>query len=253
MLVEIKKLLTDEDPLLGPPLVINMAKDSHRLADIQDHMQYWGLRAARFEAVSGVSLPALGQHMQEAKHVVSLNLSHAAASRHYLIEAQNPFWMVMEDDCRFLMDPRIIVANVLTSLRDVDWSIVSLGCISHEKHGRRPPPSNGYDNFALEKPSGWFPWGLHAYIVNRKHAPRLVGMWSACFYPADHILLEEYRNGTGFLVRPSVSYQEEYASYQSGESGINESKRVADLHPDIIEKICAIGPSRMHPPADYQI
>jgi len=252
--VPIATLFSAGNAVIGPPLVINVASDTHRADDIYHHMSQWGVRPEMFPAVTGVSLPALPQSLRETKFAVNLNLSHAAASRHCLINTTGQVWMVMEDDCRFLSDPRVVVANVLKAVQGVDWSVISLGRISHERQGPRPQPPDGYDKLALVQPKGWYPWGSHAYIVNRKHAARLVSMWSGCFYPADHVLLHEYAAGTGFLLRPSVAYQEEYASYQCEGNGVNSSKRTADLPPALIELICSTGPRTHRGPEwrDYE-
>lgn len=230
----LRKLLTEEDPLIGPPLVINLDKDKKRFEDLKEHLAQWDIVPERFSAVSDVVLPALPDCMKEYKYSVNLNMSHAAASRHRCLTSKRPYWLVLEDDCRFLEDPRIAIYECLLALNKAqknDWSIISFGCFSYDKQGEKPK----IEHPGLCQPKGWHPWGTHSLLINRPHSPMLIGMWSSCFWPADHLLLNEYNAGRAFLRRPAVTYQEEYTSHTGGKT---ETKRSADLSPEIIEKIC---------------
>lgn len=238
-LVSVEHLLTKDDKTVGPPIVINLEKDRRRYEDIHDHLAQWGIEPERFSALSGIKAPYVRSDMVESPHVISLNLSHAAVSRKCLLGSEKKYWLVLEDDCRFVIDPRKIVAFVLKSLQGRDWSVVSLGCFSY---GARPDPVLGYDNFSFERPGDWHPWGAHAYLVNRNHAKRLVEHWSALWDPADHIFHAEYKNNKGFLLRPAVAYQEVYKSYQSKFTKNHNYKQTADMSPALVKKIVSISP-----------
>lgn len=236
MNVPIIDLLTEKDPVVGPPLVINMDSDVDRWKDLCEHLAQWNITPERFPAISGVKLPALPPSMSESPSSINLNLSHAAACRQRGLFEKRPFWLILEDDCRFLRDPRECIVQVLNTCQEnnLDWSVVSLGCFSYDWQGKRQ--EFDYNGPAmLQKPvTGWYPWGSHSYLVNKKYGHRIIEKMSSCMCPADHVLLWEMNRGNGYLRRPSASYQEEYQSYRGG---VATTKEAADMHPDIIKKI----------------
>lgn len=241
--VRVEKLLTSEDPIFGPPIVINLDKDEKRWADMCEHLAQWNIVPERFSALSGYTLPSIPEHMKNPSYLVSLNLTHAAVSRHCLLNTQRRMWLVLEDDCRFLEDPRNIVVNATRTLQqaEVDWSVISFGCYSYDWQAKRVEID--YSQSVLDQPVGWYPWGSHSYLVNRNHAYRLIGSWSTCISPPDHLLLNEYKAKNGYLVRPSATYQEEYKSYHAGGNSTTDTKRSADLPEDVIERIVKISPN----------
>lgn len=205
-----------------------------------NHLAQWNIVPERLPAVSGIRLPGLTPSMTASEYNTSVNLSHAGASRHCYFNSKRRFWMVLEDDCRFVEDPRKIVFNIIETLgkNNLEWSLVSLGCYSYDWQS----PKENFD-YATEpvlcRPTSWFPWGAHSYLVNRTHAERIIATWSACFNPADHLLLSEYRNDLGYLRRPSATYQEEYLSYHNGNGGgTMDTKKSADMSAEMIDKIC---------------
>lgn len=230
----------DINKILAPPLVINLDKDTGRWNDIVEHFGSWNISPERFSAITNLKLPeiSLPPSMLESEYNVSCNMSHAAASRYRLYRSNYPFWLVVEDDCRFVEDPRKVIADCISTLasNNIDWSIISLGCYSYDRQSKRPEID--YGTPLLCKPQGWYPWGAHAYLVNRAHAPKIISRWSACFYPADHLLLAEYATGEGYLRRPSIAYQEEYTSHSNGGDHSRSTKATADMSPDILNKIC---------------
>jgi len=251
LIIDFDKLLTPEDTIVGPPLVLNLAKDKDRWEDIIEHFAQWGIVPERFDAMSGVALPDLPRRMTN-NYFASLNLSHAAMSRRRYLYTENKFWLILEDDCRFLEDPRKIIFETLklAAKDQLDWSILSLGCYSFNKDvydGKVVPsdkPALQGDEISLVKPEGWFALGSHSYLVNRIHAKRVIGQMSTCLDPADRVLIEEYaKNERGYLRRPSATYQEEYLSHSTQDQKMYwQTKRTADLHPHVIEKICEIRP-----------
>lgn len=229
------RMFTDKDEVFGRVLVLNLKKDKRRWKDICYHLAQWNIFPERYESISDIKIPSLPDHMNKAN--ACLDLTHAAASRHCLLNSQRNFWLVLEDDCRFVEDPRKVVLNAIWSLEitNQDWSVISLGSYSKYIDKLRLKPES-YLTHVLEKPRGWKPWGSHALLVNRRHALSLIQQWSSCMYPADHTLIREYEKGAGFLLRPSAAYQEEYTSKIS--KGINPTKKNADVHPFLLEKIC---------------
>jgi len=236
MNVKIQDLFTDNDPLFGPPIVINMDKDVDRWNDICHHFSQWGINLKRFSAISGVSLPALPESMSENSMAVNLCLTHAAANRHCLINSERPMWLILEDDCRFVEDPRKTIVSLINNCQNnkLDWSVVSLGCYSYDWQGKRPPVDyegpHGLHKFIVD----WCPWGSHSYAVNRKYGMRIIEKMSSCIQPSDHVLIGEFNIGKGYLRRPSATYQEEYVSHRGGTAS---TKLSADLSPKLIEEI----------------
>lgn len=233
-------MLTERDPLIGPPIVINADKDKKRWADICEHFSKWNIIPQRFPAVNGVKLPALPPSMCESASAPSISLTHAAVSRYCSLFTQKKAWLVLEDDCRFVEDPRKVIISALNCCAEsnFDWSIISLGSFSYDKQGKRPPISYDAHNFTLCKPTaGWFPWGSHSYLVNRSSGLHISAQMSLCLYPSDHVLISEINSGKGLLRRPAATYQEEYPSYRGGTA---DTKSSADLHPDIINEIMKI-------------
>lgn len=229
--------------ILEVPLIINLDKDVKRWNDICDHLSQWNIVPERFSAVHGIKLPenSLNFSMKEHGYTLNLNLSHSCASRYRLFYSNKPFWLIMEDDCRFTENPKSTILNIIAhlELKKIDWSVVSLGCFSYENQAKSPDIPSEY---MLTQPHNWFPWGTHAYIVNRKHAARLIAEWGGCFYPPDHTLLSEYNKKNGFLLRPSLAYQEEYASYACDGNSIMSTKNSADIPQEIKDKISLISP-----------
>ena len=238
---EIDDILTERDPIFGKPIVINMDKDTQRWDDMVKHLAQWDIVPERMPAIHGIKLPCLSDEMKEHDVIVNLNLSHAAVSRHCLLEGKRRAWLVLEDDCRFLKNPKKVLYDVMCGLggSKIDWSMISLGCFSYDNQAVRPPYEEG--GYSLVQPHTWYPWGAHSYVVNSAHAIRLVSALSSCFFPSDHLLIHEYTDSKlGFLLRPSITYQEEYVSYRGSETA--NTKASADLPPHIIEEICKSGP-----------
>lgn len=223
-LIDIGTLLSPNNSLIPSPVIINLDKDKDRYADISKHLSGFGIRHARLSAVSGISLPATGLTTGET----SCSLSHAAALR-YMILSDNQkhmsckAWMILEDDCRFLVNPKIALAWILANAPQ-DWSLISLGSYNKDR------PELKDDIYRLHTKINWVPYGSHAYIVNPTHAHRLMGLFSSCTAPVDHVLHAEFATGKGYLVRPSISYQELYPS-NVADWGIRKSiKHHADLY-----------------------
>jgi len=225
-LLEIGNLLSPDNRMVPPPVVINLDKDKDRHRDIDKHLSELKIRYSRLAALNGVTLPATGLTVGET----SCSLSHAAAVR-YMILADNQryvnckAWLILEDDCRFLVNPRMALAWILANVPP-DWSIVSLGSYNKD----RPDLKDG--QYRLHTKFSWVPYGSHAYLVNPTHAHRILGLFSSCTAPVDHILHSEFASGKGYLIRPSISYQELYPS-NVADWGVRKSvKHHADLHED---------------------
>jgi hypothetical protein len=228
--VPFEKLLSPEDPIVGPPIVINTASDNIRMSSLALHLENWGITPLRLEAVTSCEkLPACAL----TKYEVNACLSHAAASRfcHASDRQPRPAWLILEDDCRFLSDPREAVAWTLKNLPQ-KWSVASLGCYSWEKPSL---PLNGMRH--LDAAAGWEPYGAHSYLVSAQHGPRLIGSFASCVEPPDWVLMREMRAGRGYLVRPSFTFQDEFPSHGTPNGEIRETKWAADLLPEDVLNI----------------
>ena len=232
--INLDDLLTERDEIVGRPIVINLDKDTERWNDMCEHLSKWEITPERYPAVSGVKLPSVPASMSEHECSVSLNLTHAAVSRHCYMRTKKMFWLVLEDDCRFLKNPKEIVFETLETLfhNKTDWSVVSLGCFSYDNQAKKPELN--LNSTVLTQPAGWYPWGTHSYLMNREHSMSLAATWSLCVNPTDHLLIHEYNIKRGYLRRPSITYQEEYPSYRGGRARTIER---ADLDPDLIREI----------------
>lgn len=220
-----EKLLTPEDPIIGPPIVINVKSDDKRMNALAFHLERWGISPLRLEAVTMCdSLPACSL----TKYEINASLSHAAANRFCSSSDRmlRPAWMILEDDCRFLEDPRDAIAWALKNLPK-GWSVASLGCYSWEKP---PLPNDGTRH--LDHATNWEPYGAHSYLVSSAHGPRLVGAFASCVEPPDWVLLREMRAGRGYLARPSFTFQEEFPSHGTPNGEIRETRWAADLMPE---------------------
>jgi len=242
--IDIEKFLSEEDELVGPPLVISLEKDAERWSSIVTHLSKWNIKPEKFTAICDIDLPkkslTLGMQEFSSKVNVCTNLSHAGASRYRLFQSSHPFWLVLEDDCRFLEDPRNKILSILGSLIEskIDWSIISLGSYCTQSdidNNKRLTPD--YSILTLEQPTSWFPYGAHSYLINRNYSEDLISKWSSCLRPCDNVLHLEYRNKKGYLLRPSLTYQEEYPSNRSLAGRIYATKKTADIHPDLVKKI----------------
>lgn len=220
--------------LIDSPLVINLEKDTKRWEDICSHFSQWDILPERFPAVEGIKLPeiSLPECMKEHSYTVNLNLSHASALRYRTHKSQKPFCLILEDDCRFLENPTDLIFKIIKNLTSLnfDWSLISLGCFSYDWQAPKPPLAQEQLNvYQLSQPNGWYPWGAHAYLINKKHAKRIIGEFASCIMPPDHILLSEYSKKTGFLLRPSMAYQEEYPSHANNGFSTIVTKSSADI------------------------
>jgi hypothetical protein len=207
--VAFDKLLTHEDPIVGPPIVINTDDDVRRMEEIAVHLEDYRIPVIRIPAITNLSnLPACNL----TRHQVNKNLSHGAANRfaHLFDDVKRPLSLILEDDCRFLGNPRDAVAWVIENTSR-NWSVVSLGCHSVS----RPPLETTSRHF--DPARDWQPDGSHSYLISAAHAMRLTGLISSCVETVNETLLREIRSGRGHLVRPSFTVQEEYVSYATGD------------------------------------
>jgi GR25 family glycosyltransferase involved in LPS biosynthesis len=225
--VEKSKLLTIDDPIIGPPIVINVSTDVGRMNSITFHLESYGINPIRLDAVTSCDvLPAC----ELTRYETNACLSHASANRfcHSSTREPRPAWLILEDDCRFLGDPRDAIEWALKNLPK-GWSVASLGCYSWEK-----PTLPAGSKRHLDNAPNWEPYGAHSYLVSAQHGPRLVGSFASCFEPPDWVLLREMKAGRGYLTRPSFTYQEEFPSHGTPNGEIRETKWAADLTSDDI-------------------
>lgn len=225
-IAEVSSPMTVGNYFVPPAVIINMEKDSVRLHDITKHLMSWGVNGIRLPAVENAKIPATNMSLGE----IGCALSHAAALR-YMSFADNrkylgcKAWLILEDDCRFIMNPKMAVVWALANV-PYDWSIISLGSYNKD----RPPLKE--KSYRLCTKFDWFPWGAHAYLVNPSHASRLMGSLSSCTAPVDHIFRTEFMTGKGFLLRPSIAYQEIYESNIADWGKRKSGKHHADLWED---------------------
>ena len=228
---------TDDDRVFGRPVVINVARDRERWADIAAHLSQWSICPERFEPVPPMTFAGLPQTMK-SPYVSSLALTHAAICRRFLLDSKSQFLLIMEDDCRFLMDPRQVLHKIVGHLGDKPWTAISLGTYAFEHQGKRSPLPDTPGQLVLDQPQDWFPWGTHAYVVSRHRLEKFIGQLSSLLMPADHVLIEQFRKRESYLLRPSIAYQEEYGTY----AAVNASRstiRTADLPQKVIDTILA--------------
>lgn len=225
-IAEISSPLTPGNSFVPPAVIINMEKDKQRLQDITKHLMSWGVNGVRLSAVENVKIPATSMSPGE----IGCAMSHAAALR-YMLLADNQkhlnckAWLILEDDCRFIMSPKMAVVWALANV-PYDWSIISLGCYNKDR------PQLKDKSYRLHTRFDWYPWGAHAYLVNPIHASRLMGALSSCTAPVDHIFRTEFATGKGFLLRPSIAYQEVYESNIASWGKRMSVKHHADLWED---------------------
>lgn len=200
-----KKLLSEEDEILGRPIVIS--GNEERFSTLKSHMDSYEIQVERFPAIMLKSLPAT----ENFAHVpVGVNLSHAAVLRNCLkTNYKKQFILVLEDDCRFFEDPRPHIVPVLSNILKVDpnFAVISLGSY-HYAHQAVAPPIQKGETYVINSVSGWYPWGSHAWIYNLKRAPELIGWLSSLFNPLDHIMIDQYWKSNCWLMRPAIAYQE---------------------------------------------
>lgn len=225
-ILEVSSPLTQGNAAIPPAVIINMDKDKQRLDDIKEHFLMWGVHAARLPAIEGVNLPVTNMTTSE----ISCALSHASAMRYMMLADGHKYmhskaWLIVEDDCRFVMNPKMAIVWALMNV-PYDWSIISLGSYNKDRPPLKDKAYRLYTGFE------WYPWGAHAYLVNPTHASRLMGALSSCTAPVDHIFRAEFKTGKGFLMRPSVAYQEIYESNIADWGKRKSVKHHADLWED---------------------
>jgi len=202
-MLDFRKCLTDEDEIIGKPVVISADED--RFTSLKSHMNSYEIQVEKFPAIMLKSLPATDHFAHVA---VGINLSHAAVLRNCIVtNYKKQFILVLEDDCRFFEDPRPHILPVLSSILRVDpnFAIISLGCYHYDHQGAAPPIQGSY---LINSISGWHPWGSHAWIYNVNRAPDLIGWLSSLLRPIDHIMTDQYWSKNCWLMRPAIAYQE---------------------------------------------
>lgn len=225
-ILDVSSPLTKDNILFPPAVVINLDNDKQRMVDFSKHIGSWGIHAARLPAAENVKVPATSLSVAET----SCSLSHASAIRYMMLADDRKYmkskaWLILEDDCRFTMSPQMAVVWSLINVPN-DWSVISLGSYNKD----RPKLDDHF--YRLHTKVDWFPFGAHAYLVNPAHSERLCGAFASCILPVDHVMRQEFETGKGYLLRPSVAYQEIYTS-NIAEWGKRKSvKHHADLCED---------------------
>jgi len=222
-MLEATSPIREGNVLVPPAVIINLEKDQDRYVDLIEHLSAWNIHHIKLHAVENISLPATSMSTAE----ISCSLSHAAAIRYMMLTSNKQYmnckaWLIIEDDCRFLFNPRLAVMWALLNAPS-DWSVISLGSYNKER------PKLEHDSYKLYNKINWIPYGAHAYLVNPSHAARLLSIFSCCIMPVDTMLYEEFKSGRGFLIRPSVAYQEIYQSNVASWGIRNSAKKHADL------------------------
>lgn len=216
--------MSELPPGVFGPVVINLDRDTQRWSDLVDHLAQWGLVPQRLPAVEqlpgGFTLPE-----RRTRFEACLSLSWVKAVRGFLSES-DPYLLVLEDDCRFLQDPAVLIDEALTTVGAIqpEWSVISLG------GWRRPRiPRWDYSEVRYDQPT-WNLWGSHSVLINRLHAERLLPVYESCRFQTDGLLNDEYKKKLGFVRRPAGTYQHSYVSHREGR------KVSTELYADLPEK-----------------
>lgn len=170
--------------------MINLARSLERRAHMQSELARsgLGLAAGFFEAVDGRGLPAAERAAGLSPAEQGCLLSHMAAWRR-IASQDEPFALVLEDDCRLLPAFGPVLAS--PSLRPAGACIVLLG-----HHSARHPPARGAEVCVFGR---WlapgvrlarlaeFPMGAYAYLLTPAAAQRLLRHAQPPRMPADWV------------------------------------------------------------------
>ena len=170
--------------------VINLDKDTERMDALHDHLVKCGL-GDDYERVSASTghEPDLPEWMEYScpSNVNGCFASHRKCWKE-IVDRNLDWALILEDDVRFTDDAPVVLKNALDSLPS-DFDILYLGCfgecgsdpgihvaILHSIIGFRKLKNSqlpeGSKNLAIPKAPG----GLHAYIITRSCAQRLLNI-----------------------------------------------------------------------------
>jgi hypothetical protein len=122
-------------------------------------------------------------------------------------KGDQPYVLILEDDCRFLQDPKVAVAEAIAAC-PTGWSVLSLG-----GWGMKIPPTD-YCRVFFDQPH-WTLLGSHSVLVGRPHVEDLIQSLDGALLFFDMQLNLEYQKKRGYVRRPAITYQHEYVSHRS--------------------------------------
>jgi hypothetical protein len=225
-------LLTPKSSVCGSPVVINLDSDVNRMTELREHFtREWNLSVDRQSAytISEVSDKKFDAGRVKP-YAYALCLSAAKAIDKFLQEDRSKYLLLLEDDCRFIENPRSVVKDAINFMsKNSNCKFISLGCYSMSKPKLLSP------DVTYEQPTKWKPYGTHAVIINsmfaREYAEALINQQ----VPPDWILINDYRTSRqGYLRRPSAAYQEMYKSHSKQNI---DTMIYADVSPQVIKHI----------------
>lgn len=220
---------------LLPIFVINLARRADRLRWISGQLGRLGRGFIRIEAVDGSAASA--QRLPATPEVSSIEfacfLSHRRCWEAFL-ETDAGTCLVLEDDVALspslgpILDDRRFCPRGADAVRLETFQRMALLT-------RRPAfLSNGFGVHALHSTE----WGAGAYLLDRRHARRILDGHATPFMPVDHILFnpasKTFRRGCVFQVNPAPCMQGRLlpdaagASVFASDIRAERRKRIAD-------------------------
>lgn len=199
---------------------INVNKDTERWNDLVQHLSKWNVEVQRIPALT--ELPAGFKMVAGRTKYESVLLLSLCKTIEEFLSRSEPYLLVLEDDCRFLDDPEVLVREAIQAVPK-PWSMISLGGFCDNL------PNFDYSKVVYVQPD-FNLWGFHSVLVSRENAERLLCEYKKCSRPSDHVLNEEYRESKlGFVRRPCGTYQHSYVSHRTGRK--ENTEFYADLDP----------------------
>jgi hypothetical protein len=184
------------------PVVINCDRDTQRWSDLCEHLATWDVTPSRFSAFTSTTRRK-SPFVPRTSALMTLGVVEILKQ---FQKTDQPYVLVLEDDCRFLQDPRVAVSEAIAAC-PVGWSVLSLG-----SWGQIPPTD--YSRVTYAQPL-WLLLGAHSVLVSRQHVEGLIQSLDSSLPLFDIQLNEEYRKKRGYVRRPSITYQHEYVSHRS--------------------------------------
>lgn len=143
--------------------VINLDRDTERLAKIGRQLDRLGIPFERYAAVDGLTLGLPADHLPARGHLACAR-SHANLYRQAL-DAGHEAVLIFEDDAIIRDDAADVMrSGIVPQLAAMEWDIFYLGCRLGRLDGRAGA------HLARVKSA----WHTHAYAVHRRALSRLI-------------------------------------------------------------------------------